>query len=491
MYKSKLINNGILYIFANIFSNLIPIISIAVFTRLLSPEDYGFYALGLLYGSFLVSICNFGLQIGYERDFFEKDGEGNTGGLFYTTIIFVLTLTLLVGATILSFNNFWSKLIFDRGDYGFLFLWAFSYLGCLSIKNYFMIYYKNTENAKAFLWYSVIEGFLSLPIAYILIQYFSMGVVGLPFSQFVATLSVLLYLFFRIKKELKISFNIPAFKKSFNASLPITPKIFFGVISTNLDKILLGKIGAMNGLGVYNLGQKIGYIAFSYTLAIYNVFSPKVYKDMFGLGLDGGKVIGPYLTKFFYITIAGILLVALFSEELIIIITPPDYHSAIDIATIFSMLYGIYFFGTIPQLIYSKKTAWTSVLSLFYIALNFFIIIILIPKWGAAGAACGSLISGIIIGVMGFFVSQKYYKIHWEYPKILVILSLLFGSSIVLIILRHLEINFFIRFGYKLLIISVFYFFGKAYRIIPQFTISMFILSIKSRFSSKKSNSIV
>jgi O-antigen/teichoic acid export membrane protein len=485
MFRSKSVNNGILYIFANIFTNLIPVISIAVFTRLLSPDDYGFYALSLLYGSFLVSICNFGLQIGYERDFFEKDGEGNTGGLFYATLLFVFTLTVLVGVTILSFNNFWSKLIFDRGDYGFLFLWAYSYLGCLSIKNYFMIYYKNAENAKAFLWYTVVEGFLSLPLAFIFIRYLSMGVGGLPLSQFLASLSVLLYLFFRIKKELKVSFNIPAFKRSFNASLPITPKIFFGVISTNLDKILLGKIGAMNGLGVYNLGQKIGYIAFSYTLAIYNVFSPTVYKDMFGLGLEGGKVIGPYLTKFFYITIAGILLIALFSEELIMIITPPAYHNAIEIATIFSMLYGVYFFGTIPQLIYAKKTAWTSVLGLLYIALNFSIIVILIPKWGAEGAAYGSLISGIIIGVMGFFVSQKYYKIHWEYPKILVIISLLFGSSIVLILLRYLEINFFIRFGYKILIIAVFYFLGKAYRIIPQFTMSMLILSIKNRFSPK------
>jgi O-antigen/teichoic acid export membrane protein len=485
MLKLNNLKNGGFYIFSSVFTNLIPVISIAIFTRLLSPADYGAYALSLLYGSFLVSVCNFGLQIGYERDFFEKNQTDTvSGALLYTTILAVLLLTVVVGCVILVFHKFWEIVIFNQSSYGLLFFWAYGYLGLASIKNYFMTYYKNSENAKSFLIFSVSEGVISLSLAYVLIKFLSLGVIGLALSQFIAVLAVLIYMIFRVTEKLKFNLDFNAFKKSFLSSLPLTPKIFFGVISTNLDKILLGKISQLQGLGVYNLGQKIGYVSFTYTVAIYNVFSPRVYKDMFGLGAEGGKKIGSYLTKFFYITIAGILLISLFSEELIIVITPAPYHGAVEIATIFTMLYGIYFFGTIPQLIYAKKTGLTSILSLVYIFLNFVIIYLFIPKWGAIGAAWGSLVSGIIMGGISFFISQKFYRIEWEYSKILYILGLFFSASIILIVLRYYKFSFIGRLGYKCFVVWIYFLLGKKYTYIPSFTFSSLLKALKSRISS-------
>jgi O-antigen/teichoic acid export membrane protein len=485
MFKSKILKNGAFYISAGVFANLIPVISIAVFTRLLSPVEYGFYALSLVYGSFLVSICNFGLQIGYERDFFEKRQTGNSGGLLYTTVLFVLFSTLIGGIILFFFKDLWSNFIFGRHGYVFLFLWTYGYLSLSSIKNYFMIYFKNSENARLFLWYSVPEGLLSLPLSYVSIQVWDMGVVGLALGHFLASLTVLFFLSYAITKKVNISFDINAFTQSFKSSLLLTPRIFFGVIGANLDKILLGNLSVIQGLGVYSVGQKIGNVSFTYTTAIYNVFSPRVYNDMFTHGQRGGKVIGAYLTKFFYLTIAGILLISLFSEEVIIVLTPADYHGAIEIATIFSMLYGTYFFGTIPQLLYAKKMTLISILSIVYIIFNFFIILRFIPEWGAIGAAWGSLISGIITGIISFVISQKYYKIDWEYMRILAIFGLLFSSSIILIVMRYFEISFLIRFIFKICSVSSYFFLGRAYKIIPSFTVSSAVSEIKNSFSAR------
>ena len=59
------------------------------------------------------------------------------------------------------------------------------------------------------------------------------------------------------------------------------------------------------------------------------------------------------------------LCVALFSEELITVLTPVSYHGAIPIITILSMYMGFLFFGKITgtQLIYSKKTFISSFLT--------------------------------------------------------------------------------------------------------------------------------
>ena len=97
--------------------------------------------------------------------------------------------------------------------------------------------------------------------------------------------------------------------------------------------------------------------------AVQNVFSPQVYHRMFNLEDKGGESVGNYLTPFVYVSIIVALLIALFSEEVITILTPASYHGAIDIAIILSMFYGSLFFGKQPQLMFSKKTHIMSLLT--------------------------------------------------------------------------------------------------------------------------------
>ena len=118
---------------------------------------------------------------------------------------------------------------------------------------------------------------------------------------------------------------------------------------------MIGLLNTVGGVGVYSIGQKVAYIVFTYMTAIQNVFSPQVYKRMFEEGEEGGESVGRYLTPFLYISIAVALLISLFSEEIISILTPESYHDSIDIVIVLSMLYGSYFFGKQPQLIFAKR----------------------------------------------------------------------------------------------------------------------------------------
>src|SRR3989339_1625856 len=138
---------------------------------------------------------------------------------------------------------------------------------------------------------------------------------------------------------------------------------------------------------------------------------------MFDLGDKGGESIGRYLTPFAYASIFPALLISLFSEEVISILTPQSYHGAIDIVIVLSMLYGSYCFGKQPQLVFAKKTYITSILTLLSISLNIGINIPFVMKWGAIGAAWGTLLSGLISGTVSFVVSQHYYEIKWAYKK--------------------------------------------------------------------------
>ena len=458
--KEKQIKNSILYLAPMAVSSVLPLISMPIFTRLLTKEDYGAIALAQIYASFVSGLSNLGLPVVYERNFFQYREQRSIAQLLYSTLGFVISAFLLCAFFTYFLRSYFSKWIIGSSVYGDLLFWAFCATGIVSIKNYYLTYFKNTENARSFVWYTIDESILGIIFSLFWVAYLRVGVIGLIWGQLMASLIILLILIFTFLKLHPPAFNREILKDSLRLSLPLTPKSFIGVIGTQFDKYMIGLLNTVGGVGIYSIGQKIAYTVFSCMTALQNTYSPQVYKRMFDEAEKGGKSIGSYLTPFVYYSIAVALLVSLFSEELIIILTPPSYHGAIEIVIILSMFYGSMFFGKQPQLMFAQKTYIISILSMLNIILNILINVPFIMKWGVIRAAWGTLTAGLISGAIHFVISQKYYNIKWEYKKIISIFLLFFVSSILIITMRSISISYPFRFAVKCGSIISFLFIG-------------------------------
>ncbi len=269
----------------------------------------------------------------------------------------------------------------------------------------------------------------------------------------------------------------------------MTPRIFLGVISTQFDKYMIGLLATVGGVGIYSIGQRVSNAIFVFMTAIQNVFSPQVYKKMFDLKENGGEAIGKYLTPFAYVCISVALLVSLFSEEIISILTPPSYHGAIDIVIILSMFYGFMFFGKLNgnQLIFTKKTHITSLLTMVNIGLNVGLNIPFIMKWGVIGAAWGTLLAGLIAGLISFAVSQHYYEIKWEYTNLAWIYGIFFCAAFVVITMRYYTVSYPWRVSAKVIFILLYGFLGVRLNIVSKenFQIVFSMISF-AKFRSQK-----
>ena len=453
----KSIKNLFIYLIPSLVSAVIPIVTLPIFTRILTVEDYGIYALGIVYGTFVSGIANFGLTIGYERNFFEnKESKENQGTLLFSVLSFVVITFVFLGLLTYSLqSNISSWLIGDR-KWGNLIFLSYCAVGISSLKMYYLTYFKNTNNAKQFSIYSIDEAILNVIFSFVLIYYFNSGIIGLVLGQLFGSSIVFFILTIKFIRLLSFRPNLNVLKSCLNISLPLTPRIFFGVIGNQFDKYMINLLGSVGGVGVYNLGQKISYVVFNFMTAIQNVNSPHVYDLMFKKGEEGGSEIGKYLTLPLYISAFIGLIISLFSEEILFILTPSSYHGAVDIITVLSLLYVTYFFGKQPQLIYAKKTGITSYLTIFSIVMNILINVPFIKYWGAEGAAYGTLLAGIMSSLVTFYYSQKYFNIVWEYEKVAYIFLSFFVFAFIVIFLRKLEVVYYIR-----LIIKVF--FGALY----------------------------
>ncbi len=466
--KEQQVKNSIIYLLPAFVGNLIPIMTLPVFTRILTREDYGVLALAQVYAIFASGLANFGLTVGYERNYFQYEKLKKTSDLLYSTLAFVISGFSIVVVLTYLFKTQLSEWIIGSSVHSDILFWTLCSTGIMGLKNYYLTYFKNTENAKSFAWYTIDESIVSVVISLFLVVYLHTGIIGIVWGQLCASLIIFLVVGFNFMKLYPVRFNWDILKDSLKLSVPLTPKIFLGVIGNQFDKYMIGLLTTVSGVGIYSIGQKVAAVVFTFMTAIQNVYSPQVYQRMFNYGQKGGESVGRYMTPFAYVSIAVALLISLFSEEVISLLTPKPYHGAIDIVIVLSMFYGSLFFGKQPQLIYAKKTHISSLLTVVIIVLNVLINIPFIMKWGAIGAAWGTFLAGLISGAIAFVVSQHYYKIEWEYKKNVAIFFIFFASSILIILLRNLSVTYLIILTFKFISVSCYIYLGVKLKVITK-----------------------
>ncbi len=446
--KEQQVKNSFIYMLPLLVSGIFPFVALPILTRILTREDYGILALAQIYAILVSGVANFGMSASYDRNFFKyKNDKIKSAQLLFSTLFFVILNFVLLASVTFFFRNTFAKLIIRDAQYGNLLFAALCAQFSSTVSYYYYSYFKNSEYAIKFTSYTIAQNIINVVLSLFMVAYIKTGVIGIVYAQLLSGFIIFSAQSYKFMIMLRPSLDKSILLESIKISYPLTPTIFFGVIGTQFDKYMIGLLATVGGVGIYSIGQKVASVAFTFMTAIQNVFSPQIYRRMFDLKEKGGESIGRYLTPFVYISIAVAFIIAVFSEEVISILTPVSYHGAIDIVTVLAMYYGFLFFGKVTpmQLIYSKKTFTCTMLSTVSIGSNIALNIIFIMKWGAIGAAWGTFLAAVISGSIYFAVAQKYYLIKWEYIKIISIFFIFISSALLMIILRNADVNYVVR----------------------------------------------
>jgi len=467
--KEQQIKNSFIYMFPLLVSGIFPFVALPILTRILTKEDYGILALAQIYAILVAGFANFGMSASYDRNFFKyRSDRTKSAQLLFSTLFFVILNFFFLASLTFFFRNTFAKLIIRDAQYGNLLFAALCAQFSSTVSYYYYSYFKNSELAKKFTAYTIAQNIINVVLSLFMVAYLKTGVIGIVYAQLLSGLIIFSAQSYKFLIMLKPSLDKSILLESIKISYPLTPTIFFGVIGTQFNKYMIGLLTTVGGVGIYSIGQKVASVAFTFMTAIENVFSPQVYRRMFDLKEKGGESIGRYLTPFVYISVAFALIIAVFSEEIISILTPVSYHGAIDIVTVLAMYYGFLFFGKITpmQLIYSKKTYLCSLLSIVSIGFNIVLNILFIMKWGAVGAAWGTFLAAVISGSLYFVVAQKNYLIKWEYVKIGIIFLVFFSSTMLMIVLRDFNTDYVTRLILKGISIGFYIYMGIKFDVI-------------------------
>ena len=240
-------------------------------------------------------------------------------------------------------------------------------------------------------------------------------------------------------------------------AIPMLPHYLSGIILNHGDRIVISKLIGKTAVALYGVAYSIGWIVQIFIRAINSAITPWIYSR---LKVSDIKAIQdksrPILAFVFCITI-GLMLIA---PEIVYIFGSSKYVESVNVippvaaSVFFVFLYG---FLSFPEFYY-EKTSFLMIASIISAALNVLLNYIFIPKYGFVAAAYTTLACYVLYSIGHYIVGGRIlnkatgFKTIVSAPTaiILAILIIVIGCTIHLlfehIIIRYMLVVFGIAF---------------------------------------------
>jgi len=423
----RLAYNSLIYSIGTFLPVLVNFILIPLYTRYLSTDDYGIMSIADIITKITTILLAMGLPVTIVRFYYDfKDNPYSAKKYLGAIISFVV----LIGLTVSGILTIWGEGLFKYflseksalfNPYIIMAIWtSFFALTSSIIANWYQ--------AKSMPWYHVIITSINFLTLTSLMVYFVVlqngGALGAIKAGLVSSIFVFIIMIPIIIKESRLNLSLKRIAPSLKFSLPLIPVSLASWLLIFIDRILLERYTNLSQVGIYSLGYSAGMVMMLIVASIHKAWAPFFFtrlKNGFGVKLFG-EITTYYIALVSLIGLFG----SLFSKELIMLLTTPDYYNAytlVPLVILGYIFYGFYNVVTTP-LFYKKKTNLILIYTLISVIVNIGLNIWWIPLFGMIGAAYATAVSYFVLFILGIVSSQKNMKVPYQYSKMLGILAI-------------------------------------------------------------------
>lgn len=422
----KTLRNLSLYLVAQGAQMAVPLATVPIFTRLINPEHYGVLDMLQIVMVIGIGMGNWGLLSAYERYFFAyADSEEKQRRLLGSVVGFSVLCFVAVFVALFALRHVLAVSLTGSEEWAWLLVIIMA-TGILShLNSFFQTYFRNSEQAGPCIAYDLVGLGLSMGVSLVLVIAYQYGIWGLVVGGLAGRAVVFsLYLSRFGTTALRIDWAI--LKENLAYGWPLMTKVLSGVINITVDKFLVGTLVSLAALGVYGRAQAIAVAVFMMMTTVQNVYSPKWSRVLFGIDPGAAKALGMLFTDYVAIIIGPPLLFVLFSSEIVGVLLPEPYRPAIPLIIGLVVYYVILAFGKLVGTVgaFLKMTRFIGVLALVSNLVNIGLNIVLIPRYGAAGAVVVTCLVGLAFTALCMVVYGGRYRIQYEKVK----LGVLYGG---------------------------------------------------------------
>lgn len=446
--KDSFFNHSKNYLIAEFFNKGIVFLTIPIFTYLLSPKEYGIIAIYLTITNIFLILMGYNFPTTVTRKYHEDDDFGDFLGI---NIIFLFFVNILLLFFIFIFKDYLAHLF--SIDTNILFIAAI--VGSLNIfLGIELSYLKTSQNSKKYAIILVIRTVLLTTGAIVWMYFLSDNrYLGKIYSELIILGIIFLFVIYDLSKISKFNFNIEHIKYSLAYGIPLIPHTLAGLVLLQSDLLIINNLLGSYEAGLYSFAFNVGMLMNVFVISLNNAWIPIFYKNLNEKAYKKIQIMSEYYVKIIFF-IALILM--LFSEEIVKIMSDERYHDALKVVPIIVLGFVALFLYTLyaNYALYRKKTGLVSLFTFIAAFINVGLNYMLIPIYGYIAAAWTTLISYFILFVLHYVNVKFILKENVILlSKILIYLSVLLVEILIYVNI-HIE-NYFLQLTFKIILIII------------------------------------
>jgi O-antigen/teichoic acid export membrane protein len=421
-----------------------------IMTRILLPEDFGKASMFTLTLNASMIFTIFGTDQAFVR-FFYEEREENRGGLLYNCLKIPLIISVIVSFFIIMFNRKISFFLFEEENLIASIMLVLAILTRV-LYRYGTLVIRMQQKGNLF---SILEIFnRSLSLIILLGLYYLLG----PSYEIIiysTVVNLLLLTLVSIYFEKNYwdfkSFSIANLKHSkkeiFNFSYPLVLTTLITWLFQSFDKIAIKHWSNFEELGLYAAAFKIVALLSIFQTAFSTFWTPVCYEN-FEKDPENKKIYEK-MSKIISFTMFFVAVLSIAGKDIIVFLLGKNYREAANIMPFLVFMPIMYTVSetTVIGINFYKKPKWHFLIASVSCLVNILGNWLLVPRYGAIGAAISTAFSYIVFFSLRTQISLKYYKVNYGLKKVYIMILIISTYAIYSVINSSFYLNLLTGFG--------------------------------------------
>ena len=408
--ERRLWRSWFVYSLSSVASRLIGFLMLPIYTRVLSPEEFGIRAMVTVGVDLIGMVCSLGLTTAMIRHYTGERGEGRHPAAVSTAYVTgILVLATGVGLGMLAAPWLATLVLGDAAHADFLRLGLMS-LFFTNTMEIGLAYLRVRQRATRVALLSLSMLGLTLASNIVMVVILRWGVAGILYGEILTYGIFPALLAWTTLREVGLRVSLDLARRMVAYGAPLTLMPFAWLLVNRSDGVFLTHQGSLGTTGIYALAIQCAQVLL---LVIIMPFRDAWDPGQFELARDPDAQ-RAYRRTFqaftFTIVIAG-LAFAIAADDVIHMMAAPPFHSAATVVPVLLAAHVVMgmslFFNS--GLLVKNRTALLGAVALVTAAVNIAANAVLVPRYFALGAATSRFIALVVMATLTYLLAQRLW----------------------------------------------------------------------------------
>jgi O-antigen/teichoic acid export membrane protein len=426
----RLAQHSAIYGVGGLVSRFVALLLLPLYTRYLTPADYGAVETLVALAAILATILRLGIASAFFRFYFDSTDPAHRLRVVRTSFWFTMTMAtigLVVGLALAGQISEW---LFDTDGRTTLVRMAFVLLWAQMNFEQMTALFRVEERAVAFTAATLANLVITVTTTIVFVVVLDWGATGVIAGNFTGTLAVYAALLVYRHEQLGLTLDRPLLRRMNHFGLPLVPSMLALWMLNFGDRFFILKLADASEVGVYSIGSRIA----SAMVLLLTAFRAAWPAFAFSIEDDehARRAYSYVLTYLLFVSSWAALALGLLAPWIVEWLTTPAFYGASDVVALLS--FGAVAFGGFIvvsiALGRTKRTQFnwvvTGAAAIVSVTLN----LLLIPDHGIVGAGIANLCAFTVMFLGITWWSQRVFWVPYQWRRVVTVIGTAVGLTV-------------------------------------------------------------